>query len=130
MTMSSDVQIRRVRPDEWRSWREVRLRMLRDDSDFFSSRYEDAVRDPDERWRTWVAEAADETADKVLLCADAGPEGWVGVVGGFVRVDRGLEAGDVVVTRLDEESLIAIARARPDGLNYASPGPGSAAHKK
>ncbi len=86
--MSSDVQIRRVRPDEWRSWREVRLRMLRDDSDFFSSRYEDAVRDPDERWRTWVAEAADETADKVLLCADAGPEGWVGVVGGFVRVDR------------------------------------------
>lgn len=78
--------IRRVRPDEWRLWRDVRLRMLRDDAAYFSSRYEDAVRDSDETWRRWVAEA--ETGEtKVLLCAEAPELGWVGVVGGFVRVD-------------------------------------------
>ena len=32
--------------------------MLRDDADFFSTRYEDMVREPDATWREWVAEAA------------------------------------------------------------------------
>ncbi|MBM3677031.1 MAG: GNAT family N-acetyltransferase [Actinobacteria bacterium] len=85
-TASDDVVIRTVRSDEWPQWRDVRLRMLRDDAAFFSSRYDDAVREPDESWRTWVTEAAAGTA-KTLLCADDGSPGWLGVVGGFVRVD-------------------------------------------
>jgi ribosomal protein S18 acetylase RimI-like enzyme len=81
------VRIRKVRPDEWRTWRDVRLRMLRDDAAFFSTRYDDAVREPDETWQRWVRDAHTGTA-KVLFCAeetDGGP--WLGVVGGFVRVD-------------------------------------------
>jgi ribosomal protein S18 acetylase RimI-like enzyme len=83
--VSGDVTIRTVRRDEWRRWRETRLRMLRDDADFFASRYEDAVREPDEAWQQWVAEAEDGQA-KTLLCAVDNDGTWLGVVGGFVRV--------------------------------------------
>jgi ribosomal protein S18 acetylase RimI-like enzyme len=79
--------IRKVRPDEWQLWRDVRLRMLRDDAAFFSSRYEDAVREPDETWLRWVRDA-DAGEAKALLCAvDAATGDWIGVVGGFVRID-------------------------------------------
>lgn len=74
-----------MRSTEWRRWREVRLRMLRDDAAFFASRYDDAVREPDETWQRWVAEAEQGTS-KVLLAAIEDGD-WLGVVGGFVRVD-------------------------------------------
>lgn len=77
--------IRTIRADEWRRWRETRLRMLRDDASFFSTRYEDMVREPDATWRAWVAEAASGT-QKVLFVAEQ-EEHWLGVVGAFVRVD-------------------------------------------
>jgi ribosomal protein S18 acetylase RimI-like enzyme len=79
--------IRKVRPDEWPLWRDVRLRMLRDDAAFFSSRYEDAVREPDETWLRWVRDA-DTGEAKALFCAeDTSTGAWIGVVGGFVRID-------------------------------------------
>ena len=59
--------------------------MLRDDADFFSTRYDDMVREPDSTWREWVAEAADGE-QKALFVADENGR-WLGVVGGFVRVD-------------------------------------------
>ena len=59
--------------------------MLRDDADFFSTRYDDMVREPDGTWREWVAEAA-EGDQKALFVADEDGR-WLGVVGGFVRVD-------------------------------------------
>lgn len=77
--------IRPIRPDEWRRWRETRLRMLRDDADFFSTRYEDMVREPDATWREWVAEAA-AGEEKTLFVAENGGA-WLGVVGAFVRVN-------------------------------------------
>lgn len=79
------MQIRTVRADEWRRWRETRLRMLRDDATYFSSRYEDAVREPEEVWQRWVAEA-DQGRDKVLFVAEE-DDVWLGVVGAFVRVN-------------------------------------------
>lgn len=79
------VAIRRVRAEEWPRWREVRLRMLRDDAAFFSTRYEDMVREPDSTWRDWVAEAA-AGSEKTLFVADE-RDRWLGVVGAFRRVD-------------------------------------------
>ncbi len=79
------ITIRPIRPDEWRRWRETRLRMLRDDADFFATRYEDMVREPDATWRTWVAEAA-AGDDKTLFVAEDG-DAWLGVVGAFVRIN-------------------------------------------
>ncbi len=60
--------------------------MLRDDAAFFASRYEHAVQEPDEYWKTWVAQA-DPGETKALFCAEEGDH-WLGVVGGFARVDR------------------------------------------
>ena len=59
--------------------------MLRDDADFFSTRYEDMVREPDRAWRDWVADAA-IGEQKALFVADESGE-WLGVVGAFARVD-------------------------------------------
>lgn len=60
--------------------------MLRDDAAYFSSRYEDAVREPDAVWERWVAEAA-EGKTKRLFVAERGDGSWMGVVGAFVRID-------------------------------------------
>ena len=80
------VTIRPVRAEEWRRWREVRLRMLRDDADFFSTRYDDMVREPDATWQEWVAAAA-AGEEKTLFVAEEGESRWLGVVGAFVRVN-------------------------------------------
>jgi ribosomal protein S18 acetylase RimI-like enzyme len=79
------VTIRPIRPDEWPRWRETRLRMLRDDADYFSTRYDDMVREPDATWQQWVAEAA-AGDDKTLFVAEDGDD-WLGVVGAFVRIN-------------------------------------------
>ena len=79
------VTIRLARADEWGRWRETRLRMLRDDADFFSTRYDDMVREPDQMWRDWVGEAA-AGAQKTLFVAEEDDD-WLGVVGAFVRIN-------------------------------------------
>jgi ribosomal protein S18 acetylase RimI-like enzyme len=59
--------------------------MLREEAAYFSTRYEDAVQEPDAVWRTWTAEAA-ESPDKVLFVAED-DRAVLGVVGGFRRLD-------------------------------------------
>jgi len=73
-----------MRANEWRLWREARLRMLREEAAYFSSRYEDAVREPDAWWESRATEAAAGT-DRVLYVAE--DDGLLGVVGGFRRLD-------------------------------------------
>lgn len=60
--------------------------MLRDDATFFATRYEDVVREPEAHWKAWVAEA-ESGETKTLLVAEGDEGQWLGVVGGFVRVD-------------------------------------------
>jgi ribosomal protein S18 acetylase RimI-like enzyme len=61
--------------------------MLREEAAYFSTRYEDVVREPDTFWRAWTTEAA-AGADKVLFVAE--DEGvTLGVVGGLRRLDPG-----------------------------------------
>jgi GNAT superfamily N-acetyltransferase len=50
-----DTQIRRVRPDEWRELRELRLDALRDAPDAFVTTYEQALAYPDDEWRARTA---------------------------------------------------------------------------
>ena len=77
--------IRPVRADEWRLWRDVRLRMLREEAAHFGTRWEDASREPEERWQAWTEEAA-RGETRVLFAAERDGR-WVGVVGAFLRVD-------------------------------------------
>jgi ribosomal protein S18 acetylase RimI-like enzyme len=79
------VEVRRIRADEWRVWRDARLRMLREEAAYFSTRYEDVVREPETIWQTWTADAA-KGVDKVLFVAEDGGA-TLGVVGGFRRLD-------------------------------------------
>ncbi len=81
----TEPKIRAVRADEWRLWREVRLRMLREEAAHFGTRWEDASREPDERWQAWTEEAA--RGDTRVLFAAERDGRWVGVVGAFPRVD-------------------------------------------
>jgi len=59
--------------------------MLREEAAYFSTRYEDVVRDPDATWQAWTGEAA-EGPDRVLFVAEDG-DALLGVVGGFRRLD-------------------------------------------
>jgi ribosomal protein S18 acetylase RimI-like enzyme len=79
------VDVRRIRADEWRLWREARLRMLREEAAYFSTRYEDVVREPETVWRSRTTEAA-EGVDKVLFVAEDAAV-TLGVVGAFRRLD-------------------------------------------
>ena len=45
--------------------------MLREEAAYFSTRYEDAVREPDPLWQAWAAEAA-AGKQKVLFVAEEG----------------------------------------------------------
>ena len=61
--------------------------MLREEAAYFSTRYEDAVREPDSTWQAWVGEAA-QGVEKVLFVAED-DDGVLGVVGAFRRLDPG-----------------------------------------
>jgi len=61
--------------------------MLREEAAYFSTRYEDAVREPDSVWEAWAADAA-AGDEKVLFVAEDG-DGVAGVVGGFRRLVPG-----------------------------------------
>jgi ribosomal protein S18 acetylase RimI-like enzyme len=61
--------------------------MLREEAAYFSTQYEDAVREPDTTWQAWVGEAA-QGAEKVLLVAED-DDSVLGVVGAFRRLDPG-----------------------------------------
>lgn len=50
-----DVLIRTIGPEEWRNYREVRLRALRESPDAFSSQWKDGVRISEEEWAARLA---------------------------------------------------------------------------
>jgi RimJ/RimL family protein N-acetyltransferase len=53
------VEIRRIRADEWRELRELRLRALLDTPDAFGATYEQESIDPEQEWIDWVADGAE-----------------------------------------------------------------------
>jgi GNAT superfamily N-acetyltransferase len=77
--------IRRLRENEWESWRKLRLRALADDPDAFGGSFEREHAYTDERWRelTRLLATAD---DRVMFVADDAA-GLAGCGGAFTRED-------------------------------------------
>ncbi len=57
--MASDLAIRQPRPDEWRTWRDLRLRALADAPDAFGETLAEARARDDEGWRALAAPRPD-----------------------------------------------------------------------
>ncbi|HET8599168.1 MAG TPA: GNAT family N-acetyltransferase [Segeticoccus sp.] len=71
----SDLRVRRLAPDDWEVYREVRLRMLQDAPDAFASRYEQAVERTEADWREVL-----HACDHHLAERDGAPVGAAGLV--------------------------------------------------
>jgi len=84
--MSGEITIRPVRDDEWARWRDVRVRMLREEASYFGTRWEDAHAQSAEQWQAWTAEAAAGRTKTLVVAEENGR--WLGVVGSFTRVNR------------------------------------------
>ncbi len=74
-------EVRRVGPDDWEAWRDIRLRSLRDSPDAFGSTYEREAPFTEGLWRERLTQGP-----RVLVLEDGEP---VALGGGF-PVDAGL----------------------------------------
>ena len=63
--------VRSIRPEEWQTYRAVRLRALQDSPDAFGSTYEIEVAQPDSWWTSRIATGATSGFDHALF-ADSG----------------------------------------------------------
>ena len=72
----ADVSIRRVRVDEWRAFRALRLRALADAPDAFGATLADAEAEPDDAWRARI-----ERERSILVIAERAGV-MVGMAGG------------------------------------------------
>jgi ribosomal protein S18 acetylase RimI-like enzyme len=98
------LEIRRVRSDEWKELRELRLEALRDSPEAFWTRYDEALGRSDDEWRDWMAMPCHVAADcgrLVGMVAAVRPEGdptKVDLVAMFVsRAARGRGIGAALV---------------------------------
>ena len=89
------VTVRALRADEVESWRDIRLRSLRDAPDAFGTTYEQASAWPGERWATLVGWATAPDALQTVYLADLD-----GTVVGCARVSHGEDGGTALVTSM------------------------------
>jgi dihydropteroate synthase len=70
--------IREARPDEWREWRDLRLRALADSPDAFGETLEEAQRNDEAAWRTHTADRLNKL--RLLAVREGHPVGMCVVV--------------------------------------------------
>jgi ribosomal protein S18 acetylase RimI-like enzyme len=73
-------QIRRMRANEWRELRRLRLEALRDTPLAFGSTYEREAAFDDAEWQRWIGEAAAGEAELGVVAADG--QRWVAMARG------------------------------------------------
>lgn len=76
----TEPEIRRIRADEWRELRRLRLRALADAPLAFGSTLAREAAYPDERW---IAESAGAAGDEHVTVVAAVGDGWVAMARGF-----------------------------------------------
>jgi ribosomal protein S18 acetylase RimI-like enzyme len=83
---TSDYEVRRVRTDEWRELREIRLEMLKDTPIAFGERYEDACAKPEPEWRDRTERSAQSTRTAMFVAIDGNGQ-FVGTAGVFAKAE-------------------------------------------
>jgi ribosomal protein S18 acetylase RimI-like enzyme len=80
-----DFEVRRIRADEWRAYRELRLEALRDSPLAFVEQYAESVARPDEFWQDRVERGAAGAASCLYVAGR--DDGFVAKASGFVEAD-------------------------------------------
>jgi ribosomal protein S18 acetylase RimI-like enzyme len=75
------MEVRRVRPDEWRALRDLRLRALQDTPTAFGGTYAASAARPDDWWVDWARGSAEAETQALFVAADGGR--LVGLAGTF-----------------------------------------------
>jgi GNAT superfamily N-acetyltransferase len=82
---SAGLAVDRLRPEDWRRWRDLRLRALAESPEAFSSTYEENLRFPEETWRERTRASAAPARDRAMFVAvDQASGDWIGCAGGYV----------------------------------------------
>jgi ribosomal protein S18 acetylase RimI-like enzyme len=84
------MEIRRIRSNEWRELRELRLRALLDSPDAFGATHEQEANDHEDEWRTWTRQGAEGGLGFTAVAAEG--DRWVGMAVGAPHLDH---PGDV-----------------------------------
>jgi GNAT superfamily N-acetyltransferase len=85
------VELRRIRVDEWRDLRDIRLRALRDAPDAFGSTYEEEASDREQAWIDLARDGAAGGPSFTVIAQDEGR--WIGLAVGAPHRDHPGEAG-------------------------------------
>jgi ribosomal protein S18 acetylase RimI-like enzyme len=83
----AEIEIRAVRPEEWRGLRDVRLRALADAPDAFGETLAEAHARPDASWRRWIQRGWGR-GPQTTLVADDGTTTLRGIVVGVLERDE------------------------------------------
>ena len=102
--------------EKWSEYRELRLRALKEDPEAFSSSYADSLGQPEQFWKTRLAEA--ERGERSWLLFARRDNKLVGMIGAFIEGDSA-ETATVVSVYVPREERGHGVSATPDGRNAA-----------
>lgn len=108
------VSIHRVAPEDWRAFRDIRLRMLADTPLAYGETHAEAAGLGDAEWQERAARAAEQGSVGVAAVATDGS--WVGLMRGFVHDVRGPVLVSVFVAPEFRGSELGVADALLDGV--------------
>lgn len=87
-----NVEIVKLQPQQWESYKDLRLRALKEEPQAFSSTYEDSVKYPDSFWQERLKQAYVGNSQWLLFAKQA--DNLVGMAGAYVADEE--DAAEVV----------------------------------
>ena len=123
----TDATVRLLTPEDWQTYREIRLAMLHESPGAFGSRYSDAVTFEEDTWRgrlTTCDHHLAEVAGRAVGAAGLSVEDGVGdLIGMWVRPQaRGRSVGALLVQAvLDRAAVLGCDRVRLDVVDGNGP---------
>jgi GNAT superfamily N-acetyltransferase len=86
--MRAELAVRRLEPDQWQRWRDLRLRALAESPGAFGSTHEREVRHPDQTWWERTRALAAPAGDRAMFVAvDQAGGDWIGCAGAYMDTD-------------------------------------------